>query len=555
MIMRHRVAAVSGLLLWLSCAFWTGLALAEQQPVEAVLALRVQPGIVPEEPLRLALQAELGVQVTGEGSPRDLPTLTVQRVASGNVEVALASRTLPRASRELLLSAELESERVEMVALIAANLVRNEAASLLPDLRPAPAPGASSKVAEEPPAARLRRPCREPRGVSSFGFDFAPGVGSSSSEQGRTSTRHVSLGLVGTLSGRVRGFEGSIAVNIDRFSVCGVQAAAGANVSLGPVQGAQLGNFNLAVGGVIGVQSASVNVSGADLLGVQGGALNITRGNVTGLQGAVANYAGGDLLGLQGGVLNVSLGGVRGAQGGVANYAGGDLVGAQAGVLNLDLGHVTGAQIGVGNFARDGARGAQAGVVNISAGNVRGAQVGVFNYTERSTVSLGVFSVVRRGRTSIDASYAIDNGMFMVGVSHGGKLVHNLLGVGARTGKEGTRLATLWGLGFRVLSTERLRLDLDLTHVSLLHQRWRTYNTDIAGVRAPLTVMLARGLGVMVAPSFNVMITNDRTDVPQSIFPETTLHRDQAERRKDDRIVYGYPGVTVGLRYEFDHSQ
>ncbi|MDB4975672.1 MAG: hypothetical protein JWN48_4013, partial [Myxococcaceae bacterium] len=501
--------------------------------LQPVLALQVEPDIVSSEALRRELEAELGVPVTTAplAATAGLPTLSVAWVSTGNVEVALVSRSVPRVSRELVLSSQRPEERVETVALIAANMVRNEAAALLPDMHPVAPPQAS---APEPPrrADRLQLvdPCNV-KGDAIFGIDFAPGIGNSSTKAGREAMRRVSLGFVGTLSSRLDGLEFSLGANIKTVSVCGAQITYAANIALGPVQGLQLALFNLTTDNLQGVQGWLLNVVGGYVLGLQGGVLNIAGKGVFGAQGGVANFNGGTLRGIQGGVANVTLG---------------DAHGLQSGVANVTVGKLTGVQGGIVNYA-GGIHGLQGGVFNVSTGEVRGVQLGLFNYADKSNASIGLFSINRRGRTSIDALAQADTGTLIVGITHGGRYVHNSIGIGSRIGRDGQRLVVTYGLGVRALSTSLLRVDIDAVGSQFITSHMDTRTTATGGLRVPVTFMLFRGFGVLAAPSYSVMATNDPNERDPSAFGNTKLHRGSTR-------LLGYPSLTFGLRYEFDHG-
>ena len=559
---RHGMAAALGLLWLLSCIFSVQTVEA-QALAEPVLALRVEPNLVPLEALRGQLEAELGVRIAdAETAAQGIPTLDVHWVSSGNVAVELSSRSLPRATREFTLSAERPEERVETVALIAANLVRNEAAALLPDLRPLADPGQPVAAPLAPPKKRLLDPCKV-QGDAVFGIDFAPGVGASSTRSGREATRRVSLGFAGTLSSRLHGLGFSIGANIQRVSVCGAQVAVGANLSFGPVQGMQVALVNLARGKMVGVQSGIANLTEGDLEGWQPGILNVTTGYLYGAQGGIANYIGGAQRGAQGGIANYIGGSARGAQGGIANFIGGsltgiqggvasvvhgELTGLQGGVFNLVDSNVHGAQLGIANIAAGDVKGGtQLGVVNVAAGEVRGLQLGVFNYADRSTASIGLLSLQRHGITSLDLLGAAETGTMTVGVTHGGKYVHNSYGVGLRVGTQHTSMVVTYALGVRVASTSLLRVDIDAIGSQFITNHMSKNTTATGGLRVPVTFMLWRGLGLVAAPTYQVMITDDKSQSTQSVFGHTKIHSGSTR-------VLGYPGLTFGLRYESDHG-
>lgn len=519
---------------------------AANAPVfEPVLALAVAPDTVDPEALQRALAGELGVGVTVADSARDvIPTIHVQRLASGNVEVALVSRSLPRASRELVLRGTLE-EQGETVALIASNMVRNEAAALLPDLRPSPA--ASVRGLPPPPAPKLASPCDQ-RVDEPFAVDLAPAVGSSSSRAGRAAVRGFSIGLVGTYSRGLSGVELSVGVNIKRASVCGAQLAAGANIVLGALTGAQYANVNFVRRDLLGLQLGTIDIVGGGVRGAQLGVVDVAGGHVSGAQFGVVGYAG-SVRGLQLGVLSFALGHVAGFQGGVVNYAHGGVLGVQAGVANVSIGDLQGFQAAVLNVNVGATRGLQLGALNVSGGEVHGTQLGVINYADKSDASIGMLSIVRRGRTSFDGFYSIESGLALFSITHGGKYVHNLLGVGARTSRDGhgNRLAVMYGLGVRAFASERFQLDVDAYAVRLFRDDAYAKNTVLPTVRVPLTYRFFRGLGAVLAASYQVMITDDAEEVPQSLWGEDVFKRGR-------RRVYGFPGLSLGLRWEFDHG-
>ncbi|MET0283629.1 MAG: hypothetical protein ABW352_04145 [Polyangiales bacterium] len=545
--MTHRYVktATFGLLWMVSCA---SHALAQEDaaggvtltadvtaPVQSsVLALAVGPDVVDRVALRAALEAELGVVVEDAGNaPAYMPTLSVVTLPNGNTEVALSSRTVPRATREFLLSAQIPEERVDMVTLIAANLIRNEAAALLPELKPKPTAPVVEPPPPPPPPAKLSDPCTPVR-PREFGIDLAPGVGASSQQRGRTATRAVSIGVVGTLYDRLQGVDLSwTGASIVRKSVCGVQVSGGATVSWGPVAGVQAAVFNLIKGSLKGAQLGVASVTIGDIVGAQLAVATINHGHLTGAQLAVGTYARRGIYGLQAAVLNLSLGETTGAQLAVANFAGGKL---------------TGAQLGVANVATHAVQGAQLGVANVAAGEVRGLQLGLFNYAEKSRVSLGLFSIVRRGRTSIDLTGTIDSSLLLASVTHGGKYVHNIIGVGLREHPGDTRMATVFGIGVRALSNRWLRLDVDLLSHGVYNQDiTRKGVSTVAQVRVPVTLMLYRGLGVMVAPSYNFGIIDQDETRALNNFGSTRVHR-------GDPNVRSWVGGTLGVRYEFDHG-
>ena len=362
--------------------------------------------------LRVALAKTLGVAITEPTTDKReaLATVVVRRRADGNVTIVFIRPDGREVERTLDLPADRDLA-TETIALAAGNLVRDEAAELVASLSPAPPPPTEAPAAPEevptvdaasaPPAPATQRVSCTDAEPLFFGADFAPYAGSSSKYADRRRT--LSFNFVAGYSRGLRGFELGVGANIESAFMCGVQIAAGANVVLGDVRGVQLAPANVALGAVQGVQVGVVNLAKGDIEGVQLGPVSIGGGALTG------------------------------AQVGVVNLLGGSVLGSQSGVVNIASADVRGAQLGVVNIAHGGVDGVQIGTTNVATGEVRGTQVGVVNYAEVSDYPVGVVSVVRRGRTSVDG-WVTESGIGMAGVRHGGRVIHNVYGVGYRAG-------------------------------------------------------------------------------------------------------------------------
>ncbi|HET9933464.1 MAG TPA: hypothetical protein VFQ35_22320, partial [Polyangiaceae bacterium] len=258
----------------------------------------------------------------------------------------------------------------------------------------------------KPSPAKEAASCRLDKRLT-FAADFAPYVGTSSSEVGRTAMRNFSFNLVGGYAGGLRGFELGSVLNLERACVEGVQVAGVLNASGGEVRGLQLS-----------------------------GAVNLTHGEVRGLQVAGAANVTRDAQALQlSGAANVVIGAVEGAQlsGGV-NLATGRLRGLQlSGGANVVTAQLSGAQIAGGvNLGAEDVSGLQLAPVNVAAGNVHGVQLGVVNVAEKSDLSLGVVSINTRGRTQVTGWSAVETGFFAAAVKHGGNHWYGLYGLGTR---------------------------------------------------------------------------------------------------------------------------
>ncbi|HEX6240826.1 MAG TPA: hypothetical protein VFZ61_08030, partial [Polyangiales bacterium] len=220
---------------------------ASAQESSAPLVLEVRAQRVSQSELEAALRAELD---TSAGAEAPGGQLALTDSATNVVRLTYRDAAGRESTRDLYLAPD-DPEALEKITLAAANLVRDQAAALLADLEarelaaaatpaaaavPTPVVLPPPAFATAPPKKPTYDPCN-PRERVPFGADLVPMVGSSSVPGGRTAARHFSLGVFGTYSAGVHGFELSTAINIDRRGACGVQLAAGANITLGPVKG------------------------------------------------------------------------------------------------------------------------------------------------------------------------------------------------------------------------------------------------------------------------------------------------------------------------------
>jgi hypothetical protein len=291
-------------------------------PPPIVFVVELLPWSLDAEELRAAVARELGARVTLADRAPGASTLTLGAGPEGHVVLSYRAADGRLTERAVELPAGREAA-VKIVALLAGNLVRDEAAELTALLRkknagppppaaPAPSPpdiaavrdeaaGPPPVVREEIPRAAPRRPRSQPSPAPSrcapqeatpawIGVDIVPRVGTSSFT-GLSSVRRLSLNALGGGSAGIAGLEIGGLVNVTSAFTCGAQLAGLVNVSLGPVVGAQVsGLFNLGRG-VLGAQLGLVNVSTGAVRGAQVGLVNVARGAVTGVQVGLVNVA------------------------------------------------------------------------------------------------------------------------------------------------------------------------------------------------------------------------------------------------------------------------
>jgi hypothetical protein len=186
-------------------------------------------------------------------------------------------------------------------------------------------------------------------------------------------------------------------------------------------------------------------------------------------------------------------------------------------------------QLGVANFAKDETR----------------FQLGVVNVARRSRASIGVISIVREGRTTLD-SWITENGTMLAGVSHGGDFVHNLYAVGARLGPKGTRLVYSLGLGVRLFSHPRIKLDLDSLFEHLGRVDHFATTTTVSRLRLAASVTLHQRIALLVAPGYAIMDTDEAGEGPQSLLGDNSVLA--RGKRNRSHVVYGFPSLAIGLR-------
>jgi hypothetical protein len=283
----------------------------------------------------------------------------------------------------------------------------------------------------------------------------------------------------------------------------------------GTVRRISLELFGSGVAGVRGIEASPfVTVNGGFICGLQ----------VSGLGGWNAGY-------------------VRGVQAsGLGSWASEYVRGVQlSGILSVTTHRVTGAQIATVTMASE-VVGAQLGVVNI-AGEVHGAQLGIVNIARKSDASIGVFSLVTEGRTTLHG-FGGSDGVISLAVQHGGRVAHNYYGGAISVaGKEGLALGPTIGLGAHVYEGARAFVDIDaLAHLLFSPSAGGNMQTLLQG-RIAVGLKLAPSFALYVAPFYDVLHVNTG-QAPRAydgaVFKRTvdtgggTLHLS--------------PGIAVGVR-------
>lgn len=354
------------------------------------------------------------------------------------------------------------SEDLEVIALLAGNLARDEAADLLGELGPKPdadggtaAPGDSGT---SPPEAAPPKPKTEPKKAPDKPKTTAAETPAEPRAK-KTALRHevVNLSLYHPIAlhpqSQLYEFNFELGLVYSR-----VGALSGAGVTVGALhvdgmaEGVGVSGFWTSTrGGADGLFASGLfTTSEGRLRGMEGaGLFNHRLGPVKGLQGSGIFNRADDVEGLQGtGIVNMARK-VDGMQG--------------SGIVNVADGRVRGLQGSTVNVAKD-VIGVQAGAVNV-AQNVQGLSIGLINVAERvDGLSLAPISILAKNRTQalvFTDSVAVAN----VGVKYDTGPMYSLFTLGAKPGsKEDQKWGGGGAVGVHVLTEGHLFLDMDLLY-------------------------------------------------------------------------------------------
>ncbi|AUX44121.1 hypothetical protein SOCE26_055830 [Sorangium cellulosum] len=514
-----------------------------EEPSAAGVDLVVEdaPWTLDPEAVRAAVGRELGGPVAlAPAKAAGRPTLVLRGEPDGRVTLIYSAEDGRHIGRTIDLPED-PGRAAEAIALLAGNLVRDEAAELAAALGKRPGgPSEAPPAAAPPPSAARARPASRPPARASaaeepapcaadgarvvlFGADAVPFLGTSTIT-GTNVVRRYSLNFVGGYTAGIAGAEVSVGFNIASSFLCGAQFSNAANIVTGPARGAQM-TFGL---------NFARSLSGAQI-----GSLNVAAGPADGAQIGVANLAG-PVDGAQIGSLNVAVGPVVGAQIGVANVAG-PVDGAQISTLNVAAGAGTGAQIGVANVAAGESIGTQIGAVNIARGKVGGAQIGVINYADESSFSLGVLNFIRKGRYHLDV-WGQESGIVMAGLKHGSDHIHNVYGLGVRLAGDRPLATFAVGLGGRISVSEHVYADIDVLGYGLHDLPSLEAVAAISQARALLGVRLSEDLAIFGGPTYNLSFGKTDEDVDLSPYGSTAFPFDGVNAMR------GWPGATLGVQ-------
>jgi hypothetical protein len=455
--------------------------------------------------VRTAIATELGVDVTdGTAFAPSLGRLEIL-VDRGTIRVAYhpAAGTLIERTLALPIVAE---ERVQLIAFVAINLVRDQAGEILEGLRtPIVIPPAVAPVASPRPAPPV--------------------------------TRHLpaTIGFVPPLS-------------VDRAFGERVIVGTGLHALIGMTTGSQYASIS----GLVDIQREFAS-------GVQIGGLVASAGRLEeGVQiGGLAAISRGDAEGVQiGGIVAGAKGKVTGAQIGGVAVASRHIYGAQiAGVASASK-HVQGVQIGgvatiadrvhgvqIGGVANVGGdvRGVQIGAVNV-AKRMRGVQIGIVNLSDDGddAVPIGLINYARNGRLAAEG-WVDSSRISAAAIRHGTKHVHNIWAVGWSPDYDHVLVGAGLGAHF-ALADGPNALGIDLDGMHWFTNVWDRDLSQISQLRASLAVPLG-GFEVFAGAAANVYVSDEMDE-------SASFHPVYERRTTTDggKAVVAWPSAFAGIR-------
>jgi hypothetical protein len=456
--------------------------------------------------VRGAIARELGVRVED-------PATAPPGSARLDLEIGDQGRQLDaryvsqdRTIRRTIRLPEDRQAALETTALLAGNLVRNEAEELLAELErqraavaseagpapaasesraPTPAPAVPAKP--EPAAARpqakpeAKKPAqrRPPTATVPVNLTlYHPAL--SLHRHSERYTFALELGLVYARLGRIEGAALDLFVHRIDHGVDGAALTSIWSHVDGPVRGAVMS----AVG-----SSGTGDLQGAQLTGI----VALHRGSLAGVQGSSVALAWGDVEGAQLAFVNWAER-IEGAQLGVVNVAQ-RAVGAELGVVNVSQ-EIEGTQLGAANINQD-LDGMQIGVLNVS-GHSRGTQIGVLNVAGTADgEQIGLINIGSRIRPTSWADVDADGDLTLhAGLKFQSRTFYSLFGFGVAPapGAERRYVSTA-AIGLRV-APEPLFFQID---AGMIGQHASDFSGDSPGLlryRGMLGLDLASWLSI-----------------------------------------------------------
>lgn len=522
---------------------------ADNAAPELAVQITAPSGALDVAAARLAIATELGVRIADPGVAdaalgtlavtieRDVLRIAYRPVSGSSLERTLAVPPAP-------------ADRVQLIAFVAANLVRDQVTALLAALARTPAttpsPAATAAATPEPVAAPAAEqvapgapvvvlpPVAAPAPVASppaphhwipatlglippltldriAGAEVAVGVGVH--------------GLVGSTDGSTIASVSGL-VDVQRRFANGLQVGGVAAVTRGPVEGVQVGGVGTYAARVHGLQAGGVGTYAARIDGAQIGGVAAASDSIHGLQAGGVAAVTSTMRGLQVGGAAAVTSTMRGIQ-----------VGGAAAVAE----RVRGMQIAGAATVGGDVHGLQIGAVNV-AGKMHGVQIGVINVSDDGddAYPIGVFNFTRNGRVEVDG-WVESTQLSGIALRHGPKHIHNIVAF-ARARDHDHVLAGL-GLGLHHPLSEGARpLALDVDAINWWTDVWSGDLSQLDQLRVTLAVPFGP-VDLLAGAAANVYISDTMDE-------SANFHPVIARQLGDDNGVHvvSWPSVFAGVR-------
>lgn len=356
-------------------------------------------------------------------------------------------------------------------------------------------------------------------------------------------TNHVSINILGGMTGGTDGFEAGGLVNVDLSDLQGAQFAGLGNLVGHHVQGAQFGGlFNIAGTVTKGAQFAGlVNADLALKNGIFPSASEIPYNS----DSRSSQFAG---------LANIRLGNIRGVQmAGLINLVTGNHVGVQtAGLVNIGLRSTKGIQLaGLVNISNEMHTGIQtAGLINYAPA-VRGTQIGFINLADTISngIPIGFISLVRKGYHVFEVEV---NEVFFVNATFktGVKPFYNIFSVGYRPSFNQLNWGITYGIGTTQPLSSHLDFSIDATATHINEgETWTGQLNLLNRLKFSIAYPITGRINLTAGISMNVAVSQLRNDegivTGSSLIPAYTFF-DENLRKTNIRM---YPGFSAGIRF------
>jgi len=238
---------------------------------------------------------------------------------------------------------------------------------------------------------------------------------------------------------------------------------------------------------------------------------------------------------------------------GFVNYAHGVKGAQMAGFANVAIGDVNGFQ--------------GSAFLNV-ARNVKGVQLAFLNLADSiDGVPIGFLSIVRKNGYRVLEVWGSESLQANIAFKTGVKEFYNIFAFGTQFQGDEFRWAAGYGIGTHLYSGRVFSMNVDL----LAHHVWeegdifstentvqnngttRVYHSDLnilSALKLGFNFQLANHLGIFVAPTFNVMVSevvNTETgEIGSNLPPSWTFYDKTFDNRTNVKM---WPGFNAGLRF------